>query len=191
MRPYSTTSLVISAFFLLIGILPTFGQSIGLRGGVSLSSIDDKSSSYKVKPGVAMGAYYNYGTLTVAQVELNYEQKGVIQKMASDNVAINMNYLTVPLLFGVDISFVYLKLGPYWGYLADAKSGTDDVSSKLNHQDFGLVYCGGIRQFLSKKIWLELDARFNQGLLNVNKTYLPSDFSNQSYSIQLGLVYKL
>jgi hypothetical protein len=176
--------------FIIISHNHVFSQVIGIRAGAGYSRfIDDYERDMDKKTVYYGGIYYRHGLLTPIQVELNYEQKGVKLKVNDKKILMDFEYVTLPVLFSVDMFFLYLNAGPYCGLMTKANFNGLDVKADFKTFDWGIVYGGGVRLPVSHRIWLELDGRVNHGLFRIDATENFSNVRNKSWGLSFGLIY--
>jgi len=142
---------------------------------------------------VGPSVYYAFSKHWAIKSNLFYESKGaggILPLFDKDgepigiyNADIHYNYLTVPILF--DYFFGRrlkgnLSAGPFVGVLLHQKtiftppiSGESIVrkgTSGFYPWDGGVVFAGGLRYALNKRITLSFESRFNIGLANIVST---------------------
>lgn len=184
--------------------------SIGPIAGVSIANFRGNKSAIgnqtDWKPGLTIGGFYNYSSKTGFGFsgQLLFTQLGA--QINNKTNEINLNYIQVPLLatffFGKYGANVRPKifLGPSLNFLVGAKDkdgnnlSPDSNNRVYNPFDLGLTFGAGLNIKLQRKIWLNLDARYGLGLLDVsadNNKMMNSNFGiNAGLSFPLGTYYK-
>ncbi len=194
----------------------TGGFTIGLKGGLNVStvSIDDPA-----RPDVqtdnrrdfVVGAYLQCGGLSrfTLQGEVDYSQNGAKIQGAGPASELRLDYLRVPVLFMVRLGSTdspvlpIVYTGPQLDFETRCQVTTDEngVSTSLacnseeldstldtSRVQFGLVFGGGVEMPLSSFV-MQLDARYNLGLTNVNGGSDASTVSlkNRGWSFSVGV----
>jgi hypothetical protein len=154
------------------------------------------------KPGLTIGGFYNYSSESGFGFsgQLLFTQLGA--QINNKTNEINLNYIQAPLLatffFGRYGDRVRPKifLGPNLNFLVGArdKSGNNingDSNNRIyNPFDLGLTFGAGLNYRLQEKIWLNFDARYGVGLLDVTRLD-NSNVKNNNWGINVGLSFPL
>ncbi|MCE7063736.1 porin family protein [Dyadobacter sp. CY326] len=176
--------------------------SIGPLVGVSIANFRGDVNGTDWKPGLTVGGFYNYSSESGFGFsgQLLFTQLGA--KVFEKTNEINLNYIQAPLLatffFGQYGDKVRPKifLGPNLNFLVSAR---DKDGNNLNGNsdnrvyspfDLGLTFGAGINIRLQEKIWLNLDARYGLGLIDVTKDG-NTNIKNQNFGINAGLSFPL
>jgi hypothetical protein len=176
--------------------------SIGPLVGVSLANLRGDISNTNWKPGLTIGGFYNYSSKSGFGFsgQALFTQLGA--QVENKNNEINLNYIQLPLLatffFGKygDRLRPKLFLGPSLNFLVGAKdkngnSLTGDSNNRnYNPFDLGLTFGGGLNYRIQNKIWLNFDARYGLGLLDVTRNNSTSIMNNQ-WGFNVGLSFPL
>lgn len=196
---------IILLLTLTLGLSQAFAQenvSIGPIAGVSLANLHGDIQNTDVKPGLTIGAFYNYSSKKGFGFsgQLLFTQLGA----QTDNKTreINLNYIQAPLLFTFffgqygDRLRPKLFLGPSLNFLVGAKDkdgnniNGDSNSRVYNVFDLGITGGAGLNYELTRKVWLNFDVRYGLGLLDVTKASNTS-IQNRNFGINLGLSFPL
>jgi hypothetical protein len=183
------------------------GQStsfdIGIEGGPGLSRIrsDDgiyKNSSYLI--GVLSGGFfqYNFNKTIALKTGIYYELKGTKVESKSDQLppdgklVFHLNYLSVPILFRVNVGKsvkFFANAGPYFAFLFHEstiympESGDPyklgDETQYYHPVDIGIILGIGMAVPLPKHFSLSFEFRDNCGLMQIRKS--KSELENESY----------
>jgi len=196
---------------LLAGILSTSqlkaqeNVSIGPIAGVSIANFrgntDAIGGNTDWKPGLTVGGFYNYSSKTGFGFsgQVLFTQMGA--QINNKTNEINLNYIQVPLFatffFGQWGSPVRPKLflGPSLNFMVGAKDkdgnnlNPDAGPRVYNPFDLGLTFGAGVNIELSPKIWLNLDARYGLGLLDVSNG--GTKMMNSNWGINAGISFPL
>jgi hypothetical protein len=147
---------------------------IGAKAGINIANVtfsgDGVSASADSRTAFVGGAFaqFGIGSPWFIQPEVLYSSKG----SKSDDVALKVDYLEVPVLLGAafPLSNSALKpmvfAGPSVGFKLSCDEAGFDCSDEVKSVDFALVFGGGIQYALSSVV-LFLDGRYNLGLTNV------------------------
>jgi opacity protein-like surface antigen len=176
--------------------------SIGPLVGLSIANIRGDIKNTKWKPGLTAGGFYNYSSRTGFGFsgQLLFTQLGAQTENKQNEL--NLNYIQVPLLatffFGKYGNPVRPKvfLGPNLNFLVGArdKDGNNlngDSNNRLYSPfDLGLTFGAGINFRLVNKIWLNLDARYGLGLLDVSRLD-NINVKNHNWGINAGVSFPL
>lgn len=176
--------------------------SIGPIIGLSMANLKGDIDNTNWKPGLTVGGFYNYssddgfgfsGQLLFTQLGARINQK---------TNEVNFNYLQIPLFatffFGKYGQRVRPKvfLGPTLNFLLSArdinKNNINGDPNNTNYKpfDLGLTLGGGVNIRLQNRIWLNLDARYGVGLLDVTRAPNIAIFNN-SLGFNAGLSFPL
>lgn len=176
--------------------------SIGPMAGVSIANFRGDVSNTNWKPGLTVGGFYNYSSKTGFGFsgQLLFTQLGAQTENKTNEI--NLNYIQLPLFatffFGKFGDRVRPKifLGPNLNFLISEKDkagndigGTAD-NRVYNPFDLGVTFGAGINYRLVEKIWLNFDARYGAGLLDVTKNSA-TNVKNHNWGINLGLSFPL
>ena len=191
-------------------------SALGLKGGLNVStlSIEDPAQpdlEVESQTGLVLGAYLECGgeSWFALQGEVNYSQNGAKVRGGSSATRIDLDYIRVPVLVMARIGSEESKLWPivYAGpqlafetgcQVSNGQSGgsgsVDCNSEELEYPletrnvEFGLVFGGGV-EYLFGSFKMELDARYNLGLTNMNGGSNASTVSleNRGWSFMVGL----
>jgi len=177
--------------------------SIGPIVGVSIANFrGDKASIGNTtdwKPGLTVGGFYTYASKSGFGFsgQVLFTQLGA--QVFNKSNEINLNYIQVPLLatyfFGKYGNKVRPKLfvGPSLNFLVGAKDkdgnnlNPDSNNRVYNPFDLGITFGGGVNIRLKDKIWLNLDARYGLGLLDVSADN--NKMMNSNWGINAGLSF--
>jgi hypothetical protein len=178
--------LVLNATF-LVCFLQSFGQlSVGLRGGYSAHSIylePDVPSKWKqnyMLPNYGLVLIYNNENNTGLQFEINYAQKGWMEKVKEiegSSYKRTINYIEVPVFSHFELGKKALRIviiaGPYAAYKLSDKIDTTNFSQiienysykhyfqKIRDLDFGIKVGGGFRYNITKQIGVFTEFRYD------------------------------
>ena len=191
-------------------------SALGLKGGLNVStlSIEDPAQpdlEVESRTGLVLGAFLECGgeSWFALQGEVNYSQNGAKVRGGSSASRIDLDYIRVPVLImarvGRKESTLYplVYAGPQLafqvscGVEADSDGGSqsyDCDSEELEdpletrNVEFGLVFGGGV-EYLFGGFKMELDARYNLGLTNMNGGTDASvaSLKNRGWSFTVGL----
>jgi opacity protein-like surface antigen len=165
--------------------------NIGIKGGLNLFNIiNDNNVSYDSKAGVHAGliGHIHLTRQIALQPELVYSVQGAQFDVAGVNNKINLGYINVPLMvqYMFDNGF-RLQAGPQIGFLANAKSKTNnasfDVKNNFKKVDIGL---GAGIGYVEPSSGLGIDARYNFGLSDINEN---TAVKSTNRGFQIGLFY--
>ncbi len=196
---------IILLITLTLSLSQAFAQenvSIGPIAGVSFANFHGSAIKTEVKPGLTIGAFYNYSSKKGFGFsgQILYTQLGA--KILDKTNEINLNYVQVPLLFTYffgqygDRLRPKVFLGPSLNFLVSAKDingnniNGDSNSRVYNVFDLGLTGGLGLNYELTRKVWLNFDVRYGLGLLDVTKDS-NSNIQNRNFGINLGLSFPL
>ncbi len=183
--------------FLMISSIGANAQDFhyGIKSGANFavqSEIANYFDNNNIRTGLSAGAFGNYGInnwLTL-QAELNYDQKGGNTETTTNKY----DYLTVPVLakFSLgksdrsDLRF-NINVGPYAGYLLNAESDIEGVTTDLKDNtegfEFGAIGGFGVSYPIANNK-IVFDVRMGLGLTSYDK--VDSDPSNKYIGVTLG-----
>lgn len=196
---------IILLITLTLGLSQAFAQenvSIGPIAGVSLANLHGDIDNTDTKPGLTIGAFYNYSSKTGFGFsgQLLYTQLGAQTNNKTNEI--NLNYIQAPLFFTFffgrfgDRLRPKLFVGPSLNFLVGAKDkngnnlNPDANNRTYNVFDLGITGGAGFNYELSRKIWLNFDVRYGMGLLDVTRSS-SSNLKNRNLGINLGLSFPL
>jgi hypothetical protein len=193
--------LIIFTFLVAIHNL-SFSQkknvSVGPIIGLNYSKVSANFGS-AFKPGFVVGLFLNYSTKTNFGFNgsLLYAQLGGNVKN-SDNY-IRLSYLQLPVnvvyYFGHGLKQGSFRpkifVGPYIGYLIDAKSPgftNEQTLAEMNDIDFGVNIGTGFNLAIGGQKWLNVDLKYGHGLTDVRKIV---PYQNRNLSLNAGISFAL
>jgi opacity protein-like surface antigen len=198
-----------NCIFLLLAMTVCLSQahaqenvSIGPIAGVSIANFRGDVSNTNWKSGPTIGAFYNYSSESGFGFsgQLLFTQLGA--QINNKSNVVRLNYIQAPLLatffFGRYGDRVRPKifLGPNLNFLVGArdKNGNNINGDSNNHVyspfDLGLTFGAGLNYRLQDKIWLNFDARYGLGLLDVARLD-NANIKNNNWGINVGLSFPL
>ncbi len=158
---------------------------VGFKGGVNFSNlyaneVNDENSRFGFQGGIFLRTPIS--SIFSIQPELLYTQKGAklnYTAVVNGNRAnqINLHYMELPVLFRINPTETFnFHVGPYGGYLMDARlSKEDDADGGLsgnetgvdadNFQRFDYGAAAGLEFNLR---WFDIGARYNLGLRQIS-----------------------
>lgn len=191
--------------------------SYGGKLGLSFPGFqDERIASQRITPTIGVTGAFNINRSILLQTEIGFERKGnkfthkywddmnVLVEDSTYEVKTNMDYITIPLFFKVNLgrsSKFYFQAGGYYGYLLGARfSGmkNDEMVSKekikagLSLHDYGILVGGGLETPIRRELSLLLDVKYNYGLkdLNIDPSVIghSDPISNKSFIMSMGVV---
>jgi hypothetical protein len=176
--------------------------SIGPLVGLSIANLRGDITGTNWKPGLTVGGFYNYSSRSGFGFsgQLLFTQMGAQTNNKTN--AITLNYIQAPLLatffFGRYGSALRPKifLGPNLNFLVSArdKNGNNingDPNNRVyNPFDLGVTFGGGLNYRLHDKVWLNFDARYGVGLLDITRID-NFNIKNNNWGINVGLSFPL
>lgn len=192
------------------------GSTLGLKGGLNVStlSIEDPAQpdlELESRTGLVLGAFLECGgeSWFALQGEVNYSQNGAKVRGGSSASRIDLDYIRVPVLIMARIGhrenslYPLAYAGPQLAFEvscsveADSDGGSqsygcdsEELENPLETRnvEFGLVFGGGV-EYLFGGFKMELDARYNLGLSNMNGGTDASvaSLKNRGWSFTVGL----
>lgn len=177
--------------------------SIGPIAGISIANFRGDINNTAWKPGLTVGGFYNYSSETGFGFsgQLLFTQMGA--QTDDKRNSVTLNYIQAPLLatffFGKYGQAVRPKifLGPSLNFLVGARNKNgDNINGDSNNRvyspfDLGGVVGAGVNFRLQEKIWLNFDARYGFGLLDVTRLDNNSNVKNNNWGINVGLSFPL
>ena len=168
------------------------------------------SDRFSIKTGIGYeGKGYAISTPLITSANIN-PKTGFTGTSGVINIYYSTGYLVIPVLakatFGSNKVKFFANAGPYFGLLLGAKvidelqyTGSKTETSSSNDRndyqpfDMGLSAGIGIEKQVNGKLSLEIEVRYNQGLLNIAKGSGISNagFQNETVNLLLGIRYKL
>ncbi len=174
--------------------------SIGPLVGVSIANLRGDIANNNWKAGLTAGGFFNYSSNSGLGVsgQVLFTQLGAqINNKTND---INLNYIQVPVLLtyflGDKGNSVRPKVfvGPHVNFLLAAKDRNgNDISGESNNPNYnsidgGLTLGAGFNYRIQNKIWLNVDARYGLGLVDITKS-AATELRNQNFGINVGVSF--
>ncbi len=136
--------------------------------------------------------------LLALQPEVMYAPKGAQATVLGVTGKNKVDYLEVPVLLKLMLPVPGLHpsifAGPYVGYKArcsvvagDVSQSCTDAGVNVKSTDFGATFGGGIEMPLLPKINALVDARYDLGFSKIEDATNPSNATNRSLNISVGL----
>ena len=183
--------------FLLASASLTLGNAqmrFGLKAGANFSNI----SGTGVTGSKMNTSFYGGGLVTLpvlgsfsVQPELNYSGQGSKVSNVDGSFTLNSGYLNIPVLlkYGHSSGF-FAETGPQLGFLlsANVKSGGTSTDVKSSYQSTDFSWAFGLGYFLNP-VNFGIDARYNLGLTNLNKSGTGATGTVKNSVFQVGVFY--
>lgn len=190
--------------------------TLGLKGGFNVSNLsvdapDDPDFGFDSQTDFLAGAFLQFGLgeYFAVQPEVLYSQRGAKAQGADPALKLNLNYFEIPLLLMARLTsreapmYPFLYAGPQVSFETrcqvtgeeggvsvsfDCDAPELDGGLETTKTDFGLVFGGGL-EILYSKLTIQLDARYNLGLTNLNGAEDSAEVSVKSrgWSFMLGV----
>ncbi|MFM9944774.1 MAG: porin family protein [Bacteroidia bacterium] len=205
-----------TAFSQTLSIGPRIGGTLTKFGGLD-------NASYKTGLTAGAFLVYSKREHTGLGIEILYSGEGSKHENTTMNGTTTNKYEYNTRLHYIKVPFhaTYffnnagdnlrpkISLGPSVGFLMGTKqnitlhsttSGTtttteseNKVLDNYNRLDVGLAIRTGFNYKIKSKLWLNVDLRYNYGILNIlkNAAYGSNKMNNQGASLSLGLAYGL
>jgi len=190
-----------SKVFLVLGFLffssAAMAQfSIGVKGGVNISKVDDKAFKDEFAYGYHLGGFaeVGLGKRWKIQPEVLWNQYNTRKDTAFRNVTsglldfnnyddVKLNYLSIPILLSYKLGNVLsLQAGPQFGILLNQDNTLlENGKEAFKSGDFSML--GGVQLNLSK---IRLSGRYFVGLNNISEIEDQSKWKNQGFQISAG-----
>ncbi|MGD8699696.1 MAG: porin family protein [Gemmatimonadales bacterium] len=190
--------------------------TLGVKGGLNSANLsvdapEDPDTDFDSQTDFLAGAFaqFGFGSVFAIQPEVHYSQRGAKSRDTDPAVKLNLDYIDVPLLLMARLGsresplYPILYAGPSVAFetrcnVSGEVDGTDvsfDCSDpqlegafQTTKTSFGLVFGGGF-EILYSRLTVQLDARYNLGLTNLNDADDAAQVSvkNRTWSFMLGL----
>lgn len=201
---------------LVAGPLAAQDWYLGVEGGVNISdiSLDDSEDELDSETGVRVGAVVRYdfapdGTFGI-QSGVAYSQKGASEDVDGGELAIELDYIELPLLFVVNVGTdspvrPRFYAGPQVAFEASCSLvGTDGSTSvdvdcdsnaleeidefETKSTDFSVLFGGGLEVEAGPGV-LTFDGRYDLGLTNINDSLGADQIDAKNRNIQIAAGY--
>ncbi len=190
--------------------------TLGAKGGLNVSdlSVDDPADpdfGFDSQTDFLAGAFaqFGIGSIFAVQPEVLYSRRGAKSRDEDPATKLNLDYVEIPLLLMARLGsrespmYPILYAGPSVAFETRCSvTGEGDGSSvsldcdnpqldgalETTKTNFGLVFGGGF-EILYSRLTIQLDARYNLGLTNLNDADDAADVSvkSRAWSFMLGL----
>ena len=172
--------------------------------GFNLSQLDGDNLQGFDKPGLhlGLGTSYTLGQKSFVTLELLYQQKGSSSGIISGNSApkqtITLNYLSLPLLYGLNEWFIeeggFYKLELDFGLMTSRLFNVKSSNSFFNNaiddfSDFDVGFIGGLKYNFNSKLGLAM--RYERSFLKIYQNPNQDIRGLQSYLLNFRLVIAL
>ncbi len=186
-----------------IGIRAAAQESIsfGPVAGVNFSNISDMPGTTEHNTGLVLGAQLTHSHINNwgIGVAVLYSKEGVAWNAPAGKTHINQTYLRIPLkgiIFfrGNEDAFrPKIFFGPSFALLLDSDTeiaGGEKFETKDNYKtiDLGLMAGAGFNARLTEGIWLNVDAGYTYGLLDISDEST-SEASNRNIGVTAGIAF--
>lgn len=184
--------LSISTLLLITGFTIAQDANIGIKAGTNITKIDGQSfkDGYKLSFQGGLFMELDFNKKVGIQPEFLFSQtqsenSGGTLPYTFQNSEVNLNYLTIPILFRYKVAKVLiLNVGPQYSFLLNKSDNRlIDNREAFKSSDFAMV--GGAQ--LNFK-YLRLYGRYAIGLNNINDLSESNKWKSQQ--IQLGVGFK-
>lgn len=182
---------LLTVIFMSIAFLSIKAQSlsVGPLLGANYSSISEANNGERLL-GLSAGIFANYSINEKIGLNLKalYSQMGIASSVSDDNL--RLNYLQIPLTgvyyFGQigDKFRPKVFLGPYVGFLLNAKNGDIDIKDSFNSIDFGGQIGLGFNYSLKERTWLNVDLGYSTSFTDV---YSANNVNGQNNALFLNV----
>ena len=183
--------------------------TLGLKGGLNVSNLSAKDADGSTvdldsRTVFTGGAYLQagLGSVLTLQVEALYSPKGAND---DDGANLDLTYFDLPLLVlirvpaGDSAIWPILYAGPVLSFETKCRLNSDEGSSvdcgsgddalfRTKSTDVGVTFGGGFEVFMGSYT-LQLDGRYNLGLVDINDTTgeATGSVKNRTWSFYIGL----
>lgn len=186
---------IIFAFFAVFLSAASFGQFVGVKGGLNISNLSFDDAEVKNRFGYHFGGYFNLpvGELLSIQPEVQYSVRGARTTYDSEFLGFelegestfNLDYIDVPIMAVIHLGdAIQIEAGPYIGFLANSSFETEgtvgDADIEFNNDSFKKVdygLAGGLAVNLAA---LQIGARYMHGLQEVQDSNAAKIFLGDS-----------
>lgn len=183
--------IIVALSFVAAPLYSQVGFSLGVKGGINLSTIngDSPEDIYDTRTGFNAGAFVNLKIQRFGiQPEIMFSSQGSKLNINSTDLTDKFNYVNVPILIKFyPVEFLSLQAGPQFGFLLSADREGDpnfgDIESIYKDSDVSLALGVGIEL----PFGLNLEGRYNVGLSNISDN--PDTYEllkNQVFQISIG-----
>jgi hypothetical protein len=165
----------------------------GIKAGYNLATVttSPKQGGLSSKSDFDAGLFATIPLFTSCylQPEVMYSGQGTMINDTFVSGKMNLGYINVPVLFKYQHeSGLFAETGPQVGFLLSAKetAGGQTIDTKSNTQSVDFSWAFGIGYKLP--MGLGIDARYNLGLTNIDKSSLSNETVKNSV-FEFGLFY--
>ena len=158
----------------------------GIVGGLQFSTIEgDLTDDHSYIPGFHAGVF---GTMEIfsplgLKVELYYAGLGTGFVSFSDS-ELHLNYLVLPIMFTYEFRPGFtLGIGPYFGFLLNARDKGDDFEEDITDLIAGLDVGVKVGIYYQLSNVVNLGVSFNRGFINTQSGGRNSSFKQYNQSI--------
>jgi Outer membrane protein beta-barrel domain len=199
-NPFDMKKVALIILTFTSSIFATAQIQFGVKAGINLDNITVSGLSPNSTISFSSKTNFNAGLLAsvpltssiAVQPEIVYSGQGANSNVAGTSINNSYGYLNVPVLLKYQhTSGLFAVSGPQIGFLLSANAeakGQPSVDIKNNTQSVDFSWSFGLGYEI-KAINLGIDARYNLGLTNIEKsTYSNGTAKNSVF--QFGLFYK-
>jgi hypothetical protein len=172
--------------------------ALGIKGGLNFANVNASSvgAAYNSRTGYHVGAFAMFKLTKIAiQPELIYSSQGTDVTITGVPGSFNSNfdYLNIPVLLKFYLAGGFnLQAGPQFGFLMSAQGPvvngstgtvtTGNIKDDLESSDVSI----GVGVGFDLPARLNIDARYNIGVSDVNNGASTSAIKNQVFQLSLG-----
>lgn len=186
---------------------------LGVEGGLNISDLDVEEEELDSETGLRIGAVLRHDFapegLFGLQTGVAYSQKGASDEVDGGELAIELDYIEVPLLLTVNVptgSSVRPRVyaGPQVAFEASCSlvgtdgtttidvdcdaSELDELGFETKSTDFSLLFGGGLEVAAGPGV-VTFDGRYDLGLTNINDSPGVDQVDVKNRNIQLSVGY--
>lgn len=194
-------TLTVGLSFLALTAIPGQAQTtLGVRGGVSVSSVElDLAGTFddSNRTGFEGGVFLDFGRSRPLgfQIGAQYAQKGAELDFEGVVEDLTLNYLEIPAVVKLGIPLLGLKPSVFGGAALGFQTGCDDIEEIDCDEDVTSTNVSGI---LGADVVLDLgglslwaDGRFHFGLSDIADAVDIDELKTRAWTLQAGLGFPL
>jgi hypothetical protein len=192
MKRVSLLLLACIAFALTTSAQVKFGGKAGINIANLPGKTEGEKNDYDSKVGLHIGALVEIPISESFSVmpELNFDQMGAKTDFLGQELKLNLNYISVPVLAKFNVSGLGIYAGPQIGFLMSAKAKADDddedVKDSFKSTNFGAIF--GAEYNLPMGLFIS--ARYNLGLSKIDDESDNDNYTKASaFSVGVGIKF--
>jgi hypothetical protein len=170
------------------------GVDFGVKAGANFASVGgDETDDFGTRTSFHFGvtAGISVSDKFSVQPELVYSSQGASYDFDGLDGDVKLDYLNLPIMAQFQVADGFsIEVGPQFGFLMSAKVEAEGEEEDIKDDLKGLDLAAGVGINYAMASGLNIGARYNLGLSNLNDGEDSDDISNQNNVFQVSIGYR-